>query len=236
MAATLTSARGSTTPSSPRAKALACCRRVRRSSDCIRTRPRKRSLRRPINSPSPLPSCKRCDVSLTAVPPFLAVTRATRSNGARARLSRARRPCCVFPNAFAWRRCADGRAVRTYDAFCDWLCEQAPGSRVAFLPFTGRNRVIYRTADAANAEDHLAPRSSEHDTANAAVLAPTQSAPSRPSRPQRGGGQPLLLNVTLVSIATERTGGSEHVAGRRLGVVLRIEWSRGAPWERAPRG
>mmetsp|Transcript_31272 Transcript_31272/g.81698 ORF Transcript_31272/g.81698 Transcript_31272/m.81698 type:complete len:316 (-) Transcript_31272:29-976(-) len=54
-------------------------------------------------------------------------------------------PCCVFPSAFPNRRRANGGTVRTYDEFCEWLREQAPGSNTALLPFAGRNRVIYRT-------------------------------------------------------------------------------------------
>jgi len=61
-------------------------------------------------------------------------------------------PCCVFPNVFSMRRLADGRPVRSYDEFCTWLCEQADGSRMAFLPFEGRNRVVYRTLPMAEAE------------------------------------------------------------------------------------
>ena len=38
--------------------------------------------------------------------------------------------------------------MRSYSSFCTWLCERVEGSRMAFLPFAGRNRVIYRTASA----------------------------------------------------------------------------------------
>lgn len=53
-------------------------------------------------------------------------------------------PCCVFPRLFAHRRLRSGGRVLTYDAFCTWLCELCPGSEVAYLPFQGRNRVIFR--------------------------------------------------------------------------------------------
>ena len=55
-------------------------------------------------------------------------------------------PCCVFPTVFSTRRRACGKLVRTYDDFCAWLSEQAEGSQIAFLPFAGRNRVVFRTS------------------------------------------------------------------------------------------
>lgn len=53
-------------------------------------------------------------------------------------------PCCVFPTLFDHRQLRNGAPVRTYDQFCEWLLELAPGSEQAFLPFEGRNRVIFR--------------------------------------------------------------------------------------------
>ena len=54
-------------------------------------------------------------------------------------------PCCVFASHHPWRRLGDGRAVTTYDRFCQYLLELAgPGSEIAFLPHEGRNRVIFR--------------------------------------------------------------------------------------------
>jgi predicted esterase len=53
-------------------------------------------------------------------------------------------PCCVFPSANSGRRLHSGEPVETYEAFCQFLLELAPGSEWGFLPFLGRNRVIYR--------------------------------------------------------------------------------------------
>ena len=52
-------------------------------------------------------------------------------------------PCCVFPGLFPSRRLKSGTRVQSYNQFCDWLLELVPGSEMAFLPFEGRNRVIY---------------------------------------------------------------------------------------------
>lgn len=57
-------------------------------------------------------------------------------------------PCCVFPRLFPHRRLADGGAVRTTAAFCDYLLQKAPGLEAGFLPVAGRNKVIFRRAAA----------------------------------------------------------------------------------------
>ena len=57
-------------------------------------------------------------------------------------------PCCVFPRLFPQRRLANGGAVRTTAAFCDYLLQKAPGLEAGFLPVAGRNKVIFRRAAA----------------------------------------------------------------------------------------
>ena len=53
-------------------------------------------------------------------------------------------PCCVFPELFPERRTKDGDSVRTYVQFIDYLVAKHPDIKLAYLPFKGRNRVVYR--------------------------------------------------------------------------------------------
>ena len=53
-------------------------------------------------------------------------------------------PCCVFPELFPDRRTKDGDSVRTYVQFLDYLVAKHPDIKLAYLPFKGRNRVVYR--------------------------------------------------------------------------------------------
>lgn len=53
-------------------------------------------------------------------------------------------PCCVFPELFPDRRTADGAPVRTYVEFVDYLVAKHPDAKLGYLPFKGRNRVVYR--------------------------------------------------------------------------------------------
>lgn len=53
-------------------------------------------------------------------------------------------PCCVFPELFPERRTKDGDSVRTYVQFLDYLVAKHPDIKLAYLPFKGRNRVVYR--------------------------------------------------------------------------------------------
>lgn len=53
-------------------------------------------------------------------------------------------PCCVFPELFPDRRTADGAPVRTYVQFVDYLVAKHPDAKLGYLPFKGRNRVVYR--------------------------------------------------------------------------------------------
>lgn len=55
-------------------------------------------------------------------------------------------PCCVFADLFA-RRTADGRSVTTYEAFLAYLLAKDPSIQRDWLPFEGRNCVLYRHAD-----------------------------------------------------------------------------------------
>ncbi len=52
-------------------------------------------------------------------------------------------PCCVFPCFFPLRRLADGRFVRTYEEFLEYLLLKDDRLRKTNLPFQGRNTVIY---------------------------------------------------------------------------------------------
>ncbi|KAL7533702.1 hypothetical protein ACHAXR_008622 [Thalassiosira sp. AJA248-18] len=59
-------------------------------------------------------------------------------------------PCCVMPSLFPNRtqRRFNNDPVRSYSAFCHYLLDMAPSGddefEVAYLPFVGRNKVIYR--------------------------------------------------------------------------------------------
>ena len=56
-------------------------------------------------------------------------------------------PCCVFP--------ADGRP-RSFGAWIDYLRGKSPAIRSAFLPFSGRNQVLYVEHEARYAESEAA--------------------------------------------------------------------------------
>jgi hypothetical protein len=55
-------------------------------------------------------------------------------------------PCCVMPSLFTMRRQPCGDPVRSYNSFCLYLLNKADGEQfqVAYLPFIGRNKVIYQ--------------------------------------------------------------------------------------------
>ena len=111
-------------------------------------------------------------------------------------------PCCVFPGSFPMRRLQSGGSVRSYDDFCRWLLERAPGIESAFLPFAGRNRVIYRR------------RAHAHVTALSA--APLCGLCEEDS--DRGPAQQMIVRVRPVRKA--QTG--------KLGVALELRWLRDA--------
>lgn len=52
-------------------------------------------------------------------------------------------PCCVMSRLFPDRKCRDGTPVATYEAFVTYLMEKHPRIQTAFLPFDGRNQVLY---------------------------------------------------------------------------------------------
>ena len=52
-------------------------------------------------------------------------------------------PCCVFPGLFPLRTLSDGRFVRTYQDFLEYLLSKDDRLRKETLPFQGRNTVIY---------------------------------------------------------------------------------------------
>ncbi|CAH0480224.1 unnamed protein product [Peronospora belbahrii] len=52
-------------------------------------------------------------------------------------------PCCVMSRVFPDRQCRDGTPVDTYEAFVRYLLEKHPSVQSAFLPFAGRNQVLY---------------------------------------------------------------------------------------------
>ncbi|CAI5718380.1 unnamed protein product [Peronospora effusa] len=51
-------------------------------------------------------------------------------------------PCCVMSRAFPNRQCRDGTLVDTYETFVRYLLKH-PSVQSAFLPFAGRNQVLY---------------------------------------------------------------------------------------------
>ncbi|KAF4323347.1 hypothetical protein BBO99_00002048 [Phytophthora kernoviae] len=52
-------------------------------------------------------------------------------------------PCCVMSRVFPDRQCRDGTPVDTYETFVTYLLEKHSSIRSAFLPFAGRNQVLY---------------------------------------------------------------------------------------------
>ena len=56
-------------------------------------------------------------------------------------------PCCVFKDESPHRRLADGTSVGSLPQFCQYLIELGTTSgvtvNVAYLPFEGRNKVLF---------------------------------------------------------------------------------------------
>lgn len=52
-------------------------------------------------------------------------------------------PCCVYPRLFPQRRTETGQGVVTYKGFVKYLRAKDVNIRCAWLPFPGRNRVLY---------------------------------------------------------------------------------------------
>ena len=53
-------------------------------------------------------------------------------------------PCCVFPSMFPERLTQEGRTVTTQKEFVDYLLRKDKDINVKFLPFKGRNAVVYK--------------------------------------------------------------------------------------------
>ncbi|KAH9105026.1 hypothetical protein LEN26_007092 [Aphanomyces euteiches] len=53
-------------------------------------------------------------------------------------------PCCVMSRLFPDRECNEGK-VATYEMFVKYLKAKHPGIRSVFLPFAGRNQVVFMT-------------------------------------------------------------------------------------------
>ena len=53
-------------------------------------------------------------------------------------------PCCVFPSMFPERLTHEGRTVTTQKEFVDYLLRKDKDINVKFLPFKGRNAVVYK--------------------------------------------------------------------------------------------
>lgn len=52
-------------------------------------------------------------------------------------------PCCVFWKRDPHRRTSDGRPVRTWEQFCEYLAAKDDRIQTEILPFPGRNVVLY---------------------------------------------------------------------------------------------
>ncbi|RQM11155.1 hypothetical protein DD237_004945 [Peronospora effusa] len=53
-------------------------------------------------------------------------------------------PCCVFGQKFPSRRLADGSKVLSYENLVEYLISKHPDIEKAFLPFDGKNLVLFR--------------------------------------------------------------------------------------------
>lgn len=53
-------------------------------------------------------------------------------------------PCCVFGQKFPGRRLADGSKVLSYENLVEYLTAKHPDIEKAFLPFDGKNLVLFR--------------------------------------------------------------------------------------------
>ncbi|KAE8991675.1 hypothetical protein PF006_g22770 [Phytophthora fragariae] len=57
-------------------------------------------------------------------------------------------PCCVFGQKFPDRRLADGSKVLSYENLVEYLAAKHPDIEKAFLPFDGKNLVLFRRPQA----------------------------------------------------------------------------------------
>jgi len=54
-------------------------------------------------------------------------------------------PCCVFTYDFPHRRTPSGDPVQSYEQLIEYLVAKHPDAKTAYLPFVGRNQVVYHT-------------------------------------------------------------------------------------------
>ncbi|RLN52571.1 hypothetical protein BBJ29_000258 [Phytophthora kernoviae] len=59
-------------------------------------------------------------------------------------------PCCVFGNTFPERRLANGSKVLSYENLVEYLEAKHPNIEKAFLPFDGKNLVLFRRPQTSN--------------------------------------------------------------------------------------
>ncbi len=52
-------------------------------------------------------------------------------------------PCCVMSRLFPHRLNRNNERVATYDMFVEYLKAKHPRIQTAFLPFAGKNQVVY---------------------------------------------------------------------------------------------
>ncbi|VEU41105.1 unnamed protein product [Pseudo-nitzschia multistriata] len=64
-------------------------------------------------------------------------------------------PCCVFPCFFPLRHLSDGKFVRTYEDFLEYLLAKDDRLRKHTLPFQGRNIVIYMNQNKAGSNSEI---------------------------------------------------------------------------------
>ncbi|KAH7488385.1 hypothetical protein PRIC1_007499 [Phytophthora ramorum] len=62
-------------------------------------------------------------------------------------------PCCVFGQKFPERRLADGSKVLSYEDLVEYLIAKHPDIEKAFLPFDGKNLVLFRRSKPS--DDHV---------------------------------------------------------------------------------
>ncbi|KAI9912114.1 hypothetical protein PsorP6_008980 [Peronosclerospora sorghi] len=62
-------------------------------------------------------------------------------------------PCCVFGQKFPHRRLADGSKVLSYKNLIEYLIAKHPNIEKAFLPFDGKNLVLFRRPESCNKQD-----------------------------------------------------------------------------------
>jgi hypothetical protein len=115
-------------------------------------------------------------------------------------------PCCVFATAFPHRA-----NVGTYRKFCDYIVSKSDDIQVAFLPFEGRNKVIYRNTSAPPQPGwQLKP------PVSASRQRPPESAMRVSEQGSHAGSttKTTLKLVVVPSASTSRRIGAAHVVAR----------------------